>query len=237
MQSATSAIVSVSGSRLINAAQSLRATAIATSTASDSMRASTSLKRPATLLMAAAICSRAISLRRALSALACARPAATPLRYPRASASATLRATSAAVALAPRDGLEKSRSNRYLAGSPISVHQFVVGAVLRQHDFALGGEVLGEIHQQGLRLVDIAQSHWSHRLHVVGQHLCRTARHVAHEECLDLFVRALQRDAEFFLVDVTHQGLGGRGVELDQVVEGEHQRLDALGGFTVFLFQ
>src|SRR5579871_6545839 len=157
MQSATSAIASASGSRPISAVQSLRATAMATSTASVSMRASTSVKRPATLPIAAAICSSATALRRALSAFACARPAAWPLRCPRASASATLRATSAAVAASPRaDGLEKSRSNRYFAGSPISVHQLVVGAVLRQHDLALGGEVLGEVDQQRLGLVDVA---------------------------------------------------------------------------------
>src|SRR5262245_57335867 len=36
---------------------------------------------------------------------------------------------------------------------------------------------------------------------------------------------------------MTHQGLSGAGIQLDEIVEGEHQRLDALGGFAVFLFQ
>ena len=36
---------------------------------------------------------------------------------------------------------------------------------------------------------------------------------------------------------MAHQRLRRAGVELDQVVEGEHQRLDALGGLAVLLFQ
>ena len=48
---------------------------------------------------------------------------------------------------------------------------------------------------------------------------------------------ALERDAELVLVDVAHQRLRRAGVEPHQVVEGEHQRLDALGGLAVGLFE
>src|SRR5258705_60688 len=66
----------------------------------------------------------------------------------------------------------KSTLNRNFGAAPMrsSVHQLFVGAVLRDHDLALGGEVLGEIDQQALRLVDVAQAHRSERLHVVEQH-------------------------------------------------------------------
>src|SRR5207302_3753979 len=36
-------------------------------------------------------------------------------------------------------------------------------------------------------------------------------------------------NAELVLVDVAHQRLSRTGIELDEVVEGEHQRLDAFG--------
>ena len=62
-------------------------------------------------------------------------------------------------------------------------------------------------------------------------------RHVAEEEAADLLVGALQRDAELVLVDIAHQRLRRSRVELDQIVEGEHQRLDALGGFAVVFFE
>ena len=50
-------------------------------------------------------------------------------------------------------------------------------------------------------------------------------------------VAPLSAIAELVLVDVAHQRLRRAGIELDQVVEGEHQRLDALGGVAVVLFQ
>src|SRR5258708_485097 len=49
--------------------------------------------------------------------------------------------------------------------------------------------------------------------------------------------RALEGDTELVLVDVTHQRLRRGGIQLDEIVEGEHQRLDALGGFAVVLFE
>src|SRR5712672_166766 len=44
---------------------------------------------------------------------------------------------------------------------------------------------------------------------------------------------ALEGDRQLFLVDVAHQRLRRAVVELDQVVEGEHQVLDALGALAV----
>src|ERR1700694_4589439 len=64
-----------------------------------------------------------------------------------------------------------------------SVNQFVfAAAALGDHDFALGGEILGEVHHQRLRLVDVAEPHRAHRLNVVEQHLAGALRHVGGEE-------------------------------------------------------
>jgi hypothetical protein len=122
-----------------------------------------------------------------------------------------------------------------LAGAPIS--RPAPRRPLGDHDLALGGEVLGEIDQLRLRLVDVAQPHRAHLRHVVGQHLGGAGRHVAEEELAHRVAGALERDAELVLVDLAHQRLRRAGVEPGEVVEGEHQGLDALGAFAVVVLK
>ena len=43
--------------------------------------------------------------------------------------------------------------------------------------------------------------------------------------------------SELVLLDVAHQRLRRGGIELGQIVESEHQRLDALGAFAIVLFE
>src|SRR3977135_3040347 len=108
------------------------------------------------------------------------------------SASCRAAATEGAASLA---AAPKSTSNRYFARAVIqpSIDQFFVATALRDHDLALGGEILGEIDQQALRLVDVAQPHRTERLHVVGEHLGGACRHVRQEEGAHRLVRALER--------------------------------------------
>ena len=142
-------------------------------------------------------------------------------------------------AFAALDAGAKSRSNRYLAGACIcvSINQFFIAALLGDDDLALGGEILGKIDQQHLRLVDVAQAHGTHGLHVVDQHLGGARGHVAEEELPHRFGRAFERHRELVLVDMAHQRLRRPGIELDQVVEGEHQSLDALGALAIILLE
>src|SRR6185437_2037162 len=231
--SVASAAISASGSRAINSGASLAATATATSTASVSSLASIADSARSSLSIPPAISASAAAARSAASVLACCWPAAKPLRCACASASARRRSCSTKVMVGSRAA--KFSSNRYLAVAFIRVliDQLFVAAALGDQDFALGGELLGDIDQQRLRLVDVAQPHRAHRLHVIDQHLGGPRRHVGEEELAHRFGSALEGDAELVLVDVAHQRLRRGGVELDQVVEGEHQRLDALGGIVV----
>src|SRR5215510_8049916 len=63
-----------------------------------------------------------------------------------------------------------------------SIDELLVGAALGDQDLAAGGEILGQIDEQRLRLVDVAQADRPHRLHVLDQHLGGARRHVAQEE-------------------------------------------------------
>src|SRR6476469_7995814 len=153
--SVASAAISASGSRAINSGASLAATATATSTASVSSRASIADSARSSLSIPPAISASAAAGRRSCSTkVIVGSPAA------------------------------KFSSNRYLAVAFIRVliDQLFVAAALGDQDFALGGELLGDIDQQRLRLVDIAQPHRAHRLHVVDQHLGGARRHVGEEE-------------------------------------------------------
>ena len=69
------------------------------------------------------------------------------------------------------------------------------------------------------------------------QELGGARRHVGHEEGPRRLGGALQRQGELLLVDRAQQRLRRGRVELHQVVEGEHQRLDALGAFAVRLLE
>src|SRR6185503_18046694 len=235
-----SAAISATGSAAISPGASLRATASATSMDSASSRASIACRLAVSAAMPCAMRSQATDARPSILASAASRP----LRY----ASVSARASAASCTASATTGLvgaalpeAKSSSNRNLTGALIgcktSIDQFFVAAVLRDHDLALGGEVLGEVDQQPLRLVDVAQAHGAERLHVVDQHLGGARRHVAEEELPHRVGRALQRHRELVLVDMAHQCLSRAGVELDQVVECEHQRLDALGRLAVLLLQ
>jgi hypothetical protein len=63
------------------------------------------------------------------------------------------------------------KAERRRADAEAQAHRKGFAAALGDQDFALGGEILGDIDQERLRLVDVAQSHRAHRLHVVDQHL------------------------------------------------------------------
>src|SRR5215472_2578229 len=232
-----SAQISANGSFATRSAASLRPTASATSTASASKRSSTRLRLARSCSIPPAMRSNASARRRSASVRACASAAFMPAWKPRASAAASVASCSAAATGGATTwaAAEKSWSNMYLAAAAMrpSVHQLFVGAVLGDHDLALGGEVLGEIDQEALRLVDIAQAHRAQRLHVVEQHLGGARRHVLQEEGAHRLVRTLERDRELVLVDVAHQRLRRAVVELDQVVKREHQVLDALGALAI----
>src|SRR5262245_4161486 len=217
--------ISASGSRAIRAGTSLRVTAMAISTASVSSRASTAARlrsspcsRPAMRSrVAAALC----------SAVFCA--SAKPRAWAVTSACATLAACSVSgmvAGLLLRAPASKSLSNKNFAGAdPIassSIDQFFVAAALRDHDLALGGEVLGQADQLPLCLVDVAQAHRSHGAHVVAQHFGGARRHVAQKELADRLGCPLERNCELVLVDMPHQRLGRASIKLDEIVEREH---------------
>src|SRR5215510_1833461 len=235
--SEASAEISASGSRAIRAGTSFLATDTATSTASVSSRACTAARLRSNPWSRPAIRSSATAARCSAVAWASAKPRACAA----VSACAILSACSASemVGLRPRPEA-KSLSNRNFAGDAIavaSVDQLFVAAVLRDHDLALGGEVLGEVDELRLRVVDVAQAHWPHGAHVVVEHLGGARRHVAQEELTHRLGRALERDRQLVLVDVAHQRLRRAGIELHQIVEGEHQILDALGALAVLLLE
>src|ERR1700722_7559511 len=240
-QSLASAAISANGSRAISVGTSLRATATATSTASHSSLVSIACSASLALPRLTAMRSSASAMRRSASILASAWASAWPWRRAEASASASFIACSASV-IEALPGLRsvpeaKSTSNRNFAGAPILIHQLFFAAALGDDDLALGGEVLGEIDQERLRLVDLAQPYRAHGLHVVHQHLGGARRHVGEEELAHRLGGALERDRELVLLDVAHQGLRRGGVELGQIVEREHQGLDAFGALAVVLFE
>src|SRR5215510_7051623 len=237
--SEASAEISASGSCAIRAGTSFLATATATSTASVSSRACTAARLRSNPCSRPAMRSSATAAR--CSALVCA--SAKPRACAAVSACVTFSACSASeiVGLLPRPPAAKSLSNRNFAGDDAmmvaSVDQLFVTAVLRDHDLALGGEVLGEVDELRLRIVDVAQANRPHGAHVVVEHPGGARRHVAQEELAHRLGRSLQRDRELVLVDVAHQCLRRAGIELHQIVEGEHQVLDALGGLPVLLLE
>src|SRR4029079_1776768 len=128
----------------------------------------------------------------------------------------------------------KSSSNRYLAVAfihfllrmifsenrlplfwimRVSVDQLVFAAALGDDDFTLGREILGDVHEESLRLVDVTQPDRSHGLHVFYQQLRGTARHVGEEELAHGLVGALERHRQLLLVDIAHQRLRSAGIE------------------------
>src|SRR5262249_40185123 len=148
------------------------------STASVSSRASTEARLRSNPCSRPAIRSSATAARCSAVVWASAKPRACAA----VSACATFSACSASeiVGLLPRLPAAKSLSNRNFAGDAIvvvSVDQLFVTAVLRDHDLALGGEILGEVDKLRLRLVDVAQAHGPHGAHVVVEHLGGARRH------------------------------------------------------------
>ncbi len=53
--------------------------------------------------------------------------------------------------------------------------------------------------------------------------------HVGEEHVAQAVGRTLEREAELVLLDMAQERLDRAGIELGQILEGEHQRLDALG--------
>src|SRR5712692_5681353 len=238
-QSAASAAISAYGSRAMSSDASFLATATATSTASVSSRASTADSPRARPSSAPEMRSSVAAARCSASSLAAAKPS----RKLAASASASLAACSTSVSDdLLRSLAAKSLSNRNFAGdlmvapSP-SIDQLFVAVALGDHDLALGRKVLREIDELGLRLVDVSQPHRPERRHVVGEHLGGAGRHVAEEELADGVGGALERDRQLVLVDVAHERLRRSGIETREIVEGEHQGLDALGAVAALVLE
>src|SRR5258708_12184143 len=98
----------------------------------------------------------------------------------------------------------KSSSNRYLAVAFImlSIDQFVFAAALRDHDFALGRQVLGDVDQQCLRLVDIAKPYRAHRLQVFDEQLGGAAGHIGKKQLPPCSLPALHRTPPLPLLSI-----------------------------------
>ena len=101
----------------------------------------------------------------------------------------------------------------------------------------LAARSLARLTSSTCDFVDVAQPHRTHGAHIVDQHLGGAGRHVGQEELAHRLRGALERDRELVFLDVAHQRLRRARIELDQIVEREHQRLDALGALAIVLFQ
>ena len=44
----------------------------------------------------------------------------------------------------------------------VSINQLVFASALGDDDFSLGSEILGDVDEEGLRLIDVAQPDWPH---------------------------------------------------------------------------
>ena len=105
--------------------------------------------------------------------------------------------------------------------------QLVVGAVLGQRDFALGGEVLGEVDEQRLRLVDVAAAATG-PIAAMSSSSILPAREdmLPRKKPLTSSLALFQRDPSLSL-SIWRIGVARRPrSSLIQVVEGEHQGLD-----------
>src|SRR4051812_42932448 len=79
-----------------------------------------------------------------------------------------------------------------------------------------------------LRRLDIREPHRALRFEIGLEHLRRALRHVLEHLRLEGFVDALERDEQFVRGHLAQQLLHAAIVDLDEVVEHEHQVLDAL---------
>src|SRR3546814_1882272 len=75
-----------------------------------------------------------------------------------------------------------------------------------------------------LRLVDVLQAHWPHRLHVFLHDLGGALGHVGEEEVAQRLGGALQGGPQLVLVGCAQQRLDAARIEVAKVLEGEHQR-------------
>src|ERR1700679_780601 len=119
----------------------------------------------------------------------------------------------------------------------ISIDQLVFALLVGDHDLALVGEILGDADHAHLGFIDVFQPHGTHCIHVLAQDLAGALAHVGEEDIAQRVGRALEREAELVFLDVTQQRLDRAGIELAQILEGEHQRLDALGAVASSLFE
>src|SRR6185437_6281763 len=92
-------------------------------------------------------------------------------------------------------------------------------------------------HDISLSLLDIAQPHRAEAGDLLLQQLAAALRHVLEEEVAHRLGRAFESDRQLVLLGVAQHSLHSVGVELCQIVESEHQALDALGAVTVALFK
>ena len=169
------------------------------------------------------------------------RPSAMPRDRPRPRPRPSLAACSASAIDGLRRGAAraKSVSNRNLAvrRGISSVDQLVVAAALGDHDLALGGEVLGDIDQR-----ICASSTSRSRTGPIASMSSRSilaARvdMLEKKNCAHRVGGALERERRACPCRRGASASAPSRIELDQVLEGEHQRLDALGALAVALFQ
>src|ERR1700733_2878264 len=118
-----------------------------------------------------------------------------------------------------------------------SINELIFALLAGDHDFALVGEILGDVDHAHLRFVDVLQAHGPHCFHVFAQDLAGAFGHVGEENIAQRVGRALERETELVLFDMTQQRLDRAGIEFAQILEREHQRLDALRGIAAPLFQ
>src|SRR5688572_24037598 len=136
----------------------------------------------------------------------------------------------------------KSLSKRNLRTTAISrsralVDQLVFALLVGQHDLALAGELLGDGDHRQLGFLDVAQPDRTHRGHVFLEHRGCPLRHVGQEQVAQRFRRALEGQRQLVLLDIAQQRLHAARVQLAQVLEGEHEGADLLGGVAVALLQ
>src|SRR5690606_33626579 len=111
----------------------------------------------------------------------------------------------------------------------------LLAAAVAEVDHALIGQAADDGHDLLLRRLDVGQAYRAAGLHVLQQDLGRTLGHVAGDLLAHPDVGAAQGDAQALAGDLAQQGLQLAVVQLDQVVEHEHQVLDALAQFAVDL--
>src|SRR6185437_17026449 len=67
--------------------------------------------------------------------------------------------------------------------------------------------------------------------------LAGALRHIGEEEIAQGFGCTLEGQGEPALLGIAHQALDGDAIELAEILEGEHERLDLLGGVAIALLE